>query len=289
MNIRVLKYFLMVARENNITKAAQILNVTQPTLSRQIRDLENELNVSLFQRKNHSIELTREGLLFRRRAQEIVSLSERAKSEIQKDNELVGEIEIGCGELQSMEELSEIITDFQKQNPRVKFILHSGNNVNIKNWLEEGQIDLGLLIEPVDLRKYDFILMNQKEEWGVLAHRDSPFYETPYIKPGDLVGTPVITISDTTVQQELARWSGKHATNMDWKVRYNLSYNAAMLAKANAGVVICLKLNQNFTDLSFVPLRPKLVLDSVLAWHAEKPNSRITDQFIKFIKEYRNA
>lgn len=289
MDIRVLRYFLMVAREENITKAAQILHVTQPTLSRQLKQLEEELDVSLFKRSNHHIYLTEEGILFRRRAQEIVNLTERAKSELQQNEELIGQIDVGCGELQSMEELAEMITIFQQENPQVKFTLHSGNNDNIKSWLEHGLIDLGLLVEPVDVSKYDFVRMKQKEEWGVLVHMDSPFSTYDSIQPGDLVGTEVITISDRKVQQELAVWSGKHAAKMSWKVRYNLSYNAAMLARANAGVIICLKLNQSFKDLVFIPLKPKLELDSVLAWHEQKPNSRLTNAFIEFIQKERNA
>lgn len=289
MDIRVLEYFLMVAREENITKAAHVLHVTQPTLSRQLKQLEEELNVTLFKRSNHSIYLTEEGILFRRRAQEIVNLTERAKNELQQSEELVGHIDIGCGELQSMEELAEMITTFQKENPLVKFTLHSGNNDNIKSWLENGLIDLGLLVEPVDVSKYNFVRMKKKEEWGILVHKNSPYSTFETIQPGDLVGTEVITISDRKVQQELAIWSGKHAAKMAWKVKYNLSYNAAMLARANAGVVICLKLTQSFNDLVFVPLKPKLELDSVLAWHEQKPNSRITNTFIKFIKKNRNV
>ncbi|MEM5418684.1 LysR family transcriptional regulator [Staphylococcus gallinarum] len=285
MDIRVLEYFLMVAREENITKAAQILHVTQPTLSRQLKQLEAELEVSLFKRSNHHIELTDEGLLFRRRAQEMVDLSHRSKSELKQSEELIGEIEIGCGELQSMEELSEWIAGFQELHPDVRFILNSGNNNNIKAWLDQGLIDIGLLVEPVELSKYEVIRMNQREVWGTLVHKASPYYNYESIQPGDLVGTKVITISDRVVQQELAHWSGKYAKDMDWKVRYNLSYNAAVMAKASKGVVITLNLNHHYDDLKFIPLEPKLELSSVLAWHQEKPNSRVTDAFLKYIKE----
>lgn len=285
MDIRVLDYFLMVAREENITKAAQILHVTQPTLSRQLKQLEAELEVSLFKRSNHHIELTEEGLLFRRRAQEIVDLSNRSKNELKQSDELIGEIEIGCGELQSMEELSEWITAFQNEHTYAKFILNSGNNNNIKTWLDQGLIDIGLLVEPVELSKYEVIRMKQKENWGILVHNDSQFYHYDKIQPGDLVGTQVITISDRVVQQELARWSGKYAKDMQWNIRYNLSYNAAIMAKANKGIVIALNLNHHYDDLKFIPLEPPLTLNSVLAWHQDKPNSRITEAFINFVKE----
>ncbi|WP_125583883.1 LysR family transcriptional regulator [Levilactobacillus cerevisiae] len=285
MDVRVLNYFLMTAREENVTRAAALLHLTQPTLSRQLKGLEEELGVELFRRSNHSIYLTREGLLFRQRAQDMVNMLERAREELQQTEELAGTIAIGCSELQSMEEVADLIDRFQQAHPKVKFALHSGNNEDIKGWIEQGSIDLGLLIEPVEIGKYDFVRMTAKEEWGVLAHEDSKFASYEAIRPGDLVGTPVITILDKVVQNELANWSGEYAAKMGNKARYNLVYNAAMLAQRNHGVVICLKLNQHFDHLVYVPLVPKLTLNSVLAWRGQQPHSQVTAAFIRFVRE----
>lgn len=288
MDIRVLNYFLITAREENITRAAALLHMTQPTLSRQLKGLETELNVALFKRSNHSIYLTREGLLFRQRAQDMVSILERARDELQENSELAGTISVGCGELHSMAELAQLMDDFQKQHPQVKFNLRSGNNQDIKGWVEQGVLDMGLLIEPVDIGKYDFVRMESQEEWGILAHEDSQFADYSAIRPGDLVGTRVITISDRVVQNELGNWSGKYAAQMQNKARYNLLYNAAMLAQQNNGVVICLKLNQRFAHLKYIPLEPKLTLNSVLAWRGQQPHSEAAKAFIAFAQQEKH-
>ena len=288
MDIRVLNYFLITAREENVTRAAALLHMTQPTLSRQLKGLESELQVDLFRRSNHSIYLTREGLLFRQRAQDMVDILEQARDELQEKQELAGTIAIGCSELHGMAEVAELIDAFQEQHPQVKFNLRSGNNDDIKGWIEQGVLDLGLLIEPVEIGKYDFVHLKSQEEWGILAHKDSKFASYDAIRPGDLVGTRVITIADRVVQNELINWSGDYAIKMRNKARYNLLYSAAMLAQQNHGVVICLKLNQTFDHLAFVPLEPALKLDSVLAWRGQQPHSAVTKAFIEFVRQAKN-
>lgn len=284
MDIRVLEYFLMVAREENITKAAQLLHMTQPTMSRQLMQLEEELGVKLFVRSNHNVILTNEGILFRCRAQDIVSLSEKAKGELKQTEELAGQIAIGCGELQSMEELSGIMTAFQAQHPMVMFQLRSGHNEDIKRWIEQGIIDMGLLIEPVDISKYEFIRMKRKEEWGILVHQDSPFASYPSIRPGDLTGIPLITVNDEAIHKELGSWSGKYAAEMCPVIHYNLLYNAAVMVKRQAGVAICLKLNCKYEDLCYVPFEPKIEFSSVLAWREKQPQAAAAQAFIHFAR-----
>lgn len=166
MEIRILKYFLMAAREENITKAASLLHITQPTLSRQLMQLEEELGVTLFTRSNHRIILTDDGMLLKRRAQELVSLAEKTKMEFLHDeNTLAGEIAIGCGETRSMNRLAELMADFRSRYPLVRFEIYSGNVDNIKERMERGLLDLGLFVEPVDVGKYEFLRMPVKETW----------------------------------------------------------------------------------------------------------------------------
>ncbi len=175
MELRVLKYFLMVAREENITKAASLLHITQPTLSRQLMRLEEELGTALFRRSNHSIVLTDDGMLFKRRAREIVALAEKTEQEFShKEEALTGEISIGCGETRNMSFLSRQIALFRKEHPLVQFNIYSANADDIKERIEKGLLDFGLLMEPVDIGKYEFIRMPQKEQWGVLVREDSP-------------------------------------------------------------------------------------------------------------------
>lgn len=287
MDIRVLKYFLMAAKEENITRAAHLLHITQPTLSRQLKQLEEELGVKLFKRNDHNIYLTDEGMLFRRRAKEIVNLTEKAKSELMQEEEnLVGTISIGCGETYSMKEFANIMNEFQINYPQVKFELYSSNNEDIKEKMEQGQLDLALLLEPVNIKNYNFIRMNTKEQWGALIHKDLPLAKQEVICPGDLVGTLVVTFNiNTPVHNELAAWSGDYAKEMDFSATYNILYNAVIIAKEKKGAVVCLKLDCNYDDMKFIPLQPKLELGSVLAWKEHQINSKVAAAFIEFIKE----
>ena len=154
MEIRVLKYFLLVAREENITKAANLLHLTQPTLSRQLMQLEEELGVQLFRRSKHRIILTEEGMLLRRRAEEIVALADKTKDDLQhREEQLTGSVAVGSGELQSSSFLTQLLTAFQEKNPLVSFTIYSGNSDNIKERIERGLLDVGLLREPGDISK----------------------------------------------------------------------------------------------------------------------------------------
>ena len=290
MDIRVLSYFLMVAREENITRAAQLLHITQPTLSRQLQQLEVELDAKLFRRSNHNIYLTNEGMLFRRRAQELVDLSEKAKMELSQSEEvLTGEVSIGCGELRSMEELAEIMDAFSKLHPRVKFHLHSGYNDDVKEWIEQGTLDMGLLVEPVDIGKYEFIRMSKKEEWGVLVRSDSPLAARDAIRPGDLVDTPLVTTRNSAIHGELASWSGDYARRMKPLVTYNLLYNAAEAVRQGMGAAVCIRLNCTYDGLVFVPMRPKLELGSILAWKERQTCCSTVGAFIQFAKKYESC
>ena len=287
MDIRVLNYFLMVAREENVTRASRLLHITQPTLSRQLSRLEEELGVKLFRRSDHSIYLTDQGMLFRRRAQELVDLADKAKSElIQKEETLTGLVSVGCGETHSVKELAKILNGFQELHPQVKFELYSSNNEDIKAKIEQGNLDFGLLLEPVSITNYNFVRMKTKEQWGVLLHKDLHLASQEAIYPGDLVGTLVVTLHvNTPVHNELIGWSGDFAKEMDFSVTYNVLYNAVIVAREKKGAVICLKLDCHYDDMKFVPLEPKLELSSVLVWKEHQAYSKATTAFIEFIKE----
>lgn len=291
MELRVLKYFLMVAREENITKAANLLHVTQPTLSRQLMQLEQELGVTLFVRSSHKIILTEEGMLLKRRAQELVSLAEKTKQELGHEKALAGTIAIGCGEFHSMDCFSEFLTSFRKKYPHIQYDIYSGNADNIKDRIERGLLDLGLLLEPVDIGKYEFLRMPQREQWGVLVRKDSPLARKKEIRPKDLSGIPLLSTKRELVQNELINWFGDYADEMDVAASYNLIYNAAIMAEKNAGALLCLKLESRFDSLCFVPLSPRLETGSVLAWKKHQTFSKATTALIHYAKEYfkRNA
>lgn len=287
MELRVLNYFLAVAREENFTKAAQQLHLTQPTLSRQIADLEQELGVKLFVRSNHNIILTEDGMILKRRAQEILSLADKTKRDfLQKDEALSGTISIGSGEFRSTEYLAKIIAEFRKTYPNVKYEIYSGNANNIRDYIERGLLDIGLMSEPIDMRKYDFVNMPIKEQWGVYAQSGSLLSEKESISPEDLKGMSIITATGDFNQSRIGKWLGDYREQVEITATANLPYNEAVLAKENIGVMLSINLNCTYENLRFIPLNPVLEVSTALAWKKEQIFSATTSAFIDFATRY---
>ena len=286
MEFRDLKYFLMVAREENITKAAALLHLTQPTLSRQLMQLEAELGVKLFHRSKHSIILTEDGMLLKRRAQEIISLSDKTVQELShKEDVLSGEIAIGCGETKNMLFLSEQIRKFRQKYPLVQFSIHSAIADDIKERIEKGILDIGLLMEPVDIGKYEFIRMPQKEKWGILVRKDSELAVKESINPKDLTNVPLIMVKRELVKNELASWFGDYYEGLQIAATYNLILNAASMVERGVGVALCFDLGVSFyEDLCFIPLAPTLETGSVLVWKKNQTLGAATSQFMRYLR-----
>jgi DNA-binding transcriptional LysR family regulator len=293
MEIRVLRYFLTVAREESITKAAEILHITQPTLSRQLMQLEEELRVQLFIRGKTKITLTDEGMLLRRRAEEIVDLADRTEREfIEQDDLIGGEIFIGAGETHAMHVLAGIIKRFNKEYPQVKYNLYSGNADDIKERIDKGLIDIGLLTEPVNIEKYDFIRLPNKETWGVLMPKDSPLAKKEYIKPEDLTNMSIINTKRSIVQNEIENWFGAHYEKLNIIATYNLIYNAAIMVEEGLGYAICFDKLVNINDetnLCFKPFYPKLETGTVIVWKKHQVFSTATTKFIEKIMDASKA
>ncbi|SCJ56022.1 Hca operon transcriptional activator [Anaerotruncus sp. 2789STDY5834896] len=284
MELRVLSYFLMVAREENITRAAQLLHVTQPTLSRQLMQLEQELGVRLFTRSSHHIVLTDEGMLLRRRAQELVSLAEKTRRELRRDEQLSGEISIGSGEFHSFSLLATLLASFRRQYPLVRFDLYSGNADNIKDRIERGTLDIGLLSDPVDIGKYEFVRLPQKEVWGILAPADSPLGQKEQIAPADLAGQRLMVSQRALVQNALASWLGELQQQVEITTTYNLLYNVAMMVQQGMGVALCLELDCHYEGLRFMPLWPRWESGTVLVWKKNQALSPTFDAFLRHVK-----
>ena len=168
----------------------------------------------------------------------------------------------------------------------VTFKLYSGNADSVKERLEKGILDIGLLLEPADISRYEFIRIPQKELWGVLVHKSSELYEKSVVTPGDLEGMRMIISHQILVQNELKNWFGNVYDKMDVYATYNLLYNAAMMVRKNMGTALCIDLENNFDDLKFIPLSPKLEFSTVLVWKKNQIHSAITKSFIEFSKEY---
>ena len=287
MELRVLAYFLAVAREENFTRAAEQLHVTQPTLSRQIAELETELGVKLFTRSNHNIVLTEDGMLLKRRAQEILSLADKTKRDfLYKEENLEGTVTIGSGEFLSTGILTDCIAAFHKKYPLVRYELYSGNADNIKDNIERGLLDMGLMSEPIDIRKYEFVSMPNREQWGALVRKNSPLAEKECITPLDLAGLPLISAVSNIAESNLGKWFSGHLEQVKVIARGNLLYNEAMLAQSNIGAVLGIRLNCSYDGLRFIPFSPPLESTTALAWKKEQIYSSAASAFIEFAKKY---
>ena len=257
----------MVAREENITRAAGLLHVTQPTLSRQLMQLEEELGVKLFHRNKYRVTLTEEGMLFKQRAQEIVALSDKAKEELTRsEGALAGTVSIGCAEARSFSVLAEQIVAFRALYPRVRFYIYSATADDVKDRMEKGLLDIGFLIEPVDVSRFSFIRMPLRERYGALVRKDSPLAEKETISPQDLLGTPILFGNRDGVRDEIAGWFGDLFDSMEVLARYNLIRNGATLVEKGAGAALTIDQDNLGENLRFIPLSPALEIGSVLAW-----------------------
>ena len=288
MELRVLQYFLVVAREENITKAASLLHITQPTLSRQLMSLEEELGVKLFRRGKHSIVLTEDGMLLRRRAQEIVDLAEKTAKELMHGEEAVsGEISIGCGETQNMKPLAEIMASFQQKYPDVSFHIYTAIADDVKERLENGTLDMGLLLEPVEISRYHYVRMPLKEKWQVLMRRDSRLAKREKIRPEDLVGVPLIMARRQSVRNQLENWFGYDREKLRIVSTCNIShYNQSVMVENGIGVALVMDFSCNQETLCMRPFDPKIESGCVLVWKKNLALSPVLKRFIEYTKEY---
>lgn len=287
MELRVLQYFLAAAREENITKAAALLHITQPTLSRQLMQMEEELGVKLFRRGKHNILLTEEGMLLRRRAQEIVDLAEKTAKELKHGEENIsGEISIGCGETQNMKPLSEMIASFREKYSDVSFNIYTTIADDVKERLENGLLDMGLLLEPVEISRYHYIRMPMKEKWQVLMRRDSPLADKKKITPDDLVDIPLIIAWRQSIRNEFENWFGYDKEKLRIASTCNLSYhNQSIMVEGGIGVAIVMDFSCNRDTLCLRPLEPMMESGCVLVWKKNLTLSLVMQRFIEHIRE----
>lgn len=285
MELRVLRYFLMVAREENITKSAHLLHITQPTLSRQLMQLEEELGVTLLKRGKHNIVLTDDGMLLKQRAQEIISLADKTEQEfLHREDTLTGEIAIGCGETRNMGHLSKHMASFRELYPLVHFSIYSAIADDIKDRIEKGLLDMGLLMEPVEIAKYETVRMPEREQWGILVRKDSSLAEKERIHPEDLVGVPLIMAKRDIVRDKLAEWFGDCYDQLQIAATYTLVLNAMYMVEQHVGVALSFAFNPLSDHLCYVPFAPKLENGAVLAWKKHQAFSPAAAQFMKHIK-----
>ena len=289
MEIRVLRYFLAIVREESITKAAELLHITQPTLSRQIAQMEEDMGVKLFDRGTRKIVLTNEGLLLRRRAEEILELVDKTERELaEQDEKVEGTVSIGCGDLAAVQMMPELIKKFRERYPAVNFDLYTATADHIKDRMDRGLTDIGLLLEPINMEKYDYIRLNREEQWVAVIPPDSPLAKLEYITPEDLRGMPLILPRRLNVQSELARWFGDEFEKLNVVFTSNLPSNSSIMVHHGLACSLTIQGSISFWDkekIVYRPLSPRLTATSVLAWKRKQPFGLAAEKFIKYMKE----
>lgn len=292
MEIRVLKYFLALAREQNITSAAEVLHITQPTLSRQLKELEDEIGKTLFIRGKRKIALTEDGRLFRKRAEEIVELVNKTKFEFSTpSDEIAGEISIGSGETIGMRLIAKTIKNLNYNYPNIRYNLFSGNAEDVTEKLDKGLLDFGLLIEPVDVTKYEYIRLPLKDTWGLVMRKDNPLAQKEYIVPDDLVDISLICSRQILEKSNLTKWLGNDFNKLNIISTYNLIFNAALMVDEGIGCAITLdKLVNTGVDsnLCFIPLKNSKHSDLIFVWKKYQVFSKAAESFLDELQKEIN-
>lgn len=289
MELKNLTTFLAVAEKETISAAAKHLHLSQPSLSRQLMDLEKELGVTLFTRGNRKITLTEDGLLFRKRAEEIVELLEKTRSEFLSPRDTIaGNVSIGAGETYVIQLLGTIIKEIQAEYPNIKFHFYSGNADEVKERLDKGLLDFGVVISPADVKKYHSLRLPAKDTWGVLMRKDSPLAVKEVITPKDLWDVPLITSRQSLVSSELSKWLKKDLKKLTVVATYNLVYNASKLVEEGVGYGLTLDKLVNFapdSPLCFRKLSPTLESNLDVIWKNTQVFSKASGLFLERMKE----
>jgi len=241
MELRVLQYFLAVTREQSISKAAESLHLTQPTLSRQLKELEEELGKQLLIRGNRRVTLTEEGMILRKRAEEVIELVRKAEDEISLSGEnIAGDIMIGAGETDGVRFLTKAARAVQKDYPFVHFHIISGDKITVTESMDKGLIDFGLFVGEIDTAKYEYINLPYKDTWGVLMRCDSPLAEKKTITPEDLWDKPLIISRQAFHSSELQKYLQCQTDKLNIVGTYNLLFNGSLMVYDGMGYALCL-------------------------------------------------
>ncbi|MCR5493500.1 MULTISPECIES: LysR family transcriptional regulator [Streptococcus] len=285
MDIRVLNYFVTIVQTKSISNAANTLHVTQPTLSRQIKDLEEELDTVLFHRGSREIQLTDDGQYLYNRAIEILALVEKTENNIRKSEEISGEIYIGAAETHSLDIVATVIKKMTDQYPEIRIHIRSGNADDILEHLNKGVYDLGITFGDFDNRKYNALALKNRDQWGVLVPKNHPLTKFDKVELTDILSYPLITSAQTNNDlRELAGLGDYHIV-----ATYNLLYNASLLVKAGLGIAICLGdiINTSYTDseLKFIPFATQKHDSLQILWKKQSTQSPSTKLFLKLMQE----
>lgn len=289
MELRLLRYFYVTAEEGNVTRAAAMLHITQPTLSRQLAQLESELGVSLFDRTGRRLTLTTEGMLLHRRAAEILELVGRAEDELRDaGRDLGGVVTLGCGDLRAVELLSELVREFSEAHPHVTFDIHCATADIVSERMEMGLADVGLLLEPVDTTKFEYVRTNVRETWVAAMAPDDPLAARESVRPVDLASRRLILPRRTEVRGAVDHWFDAAGTPPADPLTGNLSYGMATFCSTGAWVALLVEGSLerwSSQRVALRPLEPAIEATSVIAWKRDAPLSRAAAAFVDHVRD----
>ena len=293
MELRVLNYFLTVAREGGLTGASEVLHVTQPTMSRQIQELEEELGQKLFIRTTRSMVLTPEGMLLRKRAEEILEMAERTKSEFSAMGSTVaGDVLIGSGETFALKQITDLMAQIREEYPGIHFQIYSGNAEEVAERLEKGLLDFGVFVEPADISRYNSIRLPVLDTWGLILRKDHPLAQKEHITREDLGDVPLIMSRQEMAAQKAGNdyldWFGGSYELLNVVAGYSLMYNGALMVRSGLGCAVGLDRIVNTTetsDLCFRPFDPPLEAGIVVVWKKYQVFSKAAEMLLEKMKK----
>lgn len=294
MELRVLQYFLAVAREESILGAANVLHVTQPTLSRQIKELEEEFGKQLFIRGSRKISLTDEGLILRQRATEIIELVEKTELEITTDgNDIKGNLHLGCPDMDAFEIIAKTMKKIHKQYPGIKFHIHAGDGILLQQRLDSGVLDFAMMIDPVDVDKYDFIkLPKEITKVGLIVKKNHDIAGKDNIKKEDLKHLPLLVPRLFFEQGFFSKWSGLKEEDVNVVAYIETPYDQLVMVKEDIGCAICINFRlflEHQEDLIFIPLEPSLYTNVYVVWKKFQFLSKASECFLKALQKEIDA
>lgn len=289
MEIRLLESFLAIAEQGNLTRAAEALHVTQPALTRQLAQLERELGTTLFLRGKKGVELTDDGRLLRRRASEILELVELTQEELaEREGQIEGRIGIGAGELSAADDLGDLMASFAREHPLVTFDMATGIAGQIAERLDNGLLDFGLFLEPIDTSRYDFVTIGPGERWVWAMRTDDPLATKKNIVAKDVTNRELIVPNRLEAREGLAQWFGSATHGLNIRATNSLGANGAMMVQKGLGICLCVEGSVAHWDPSVIavrPLKPEVRSSTVLAWKRDTAASAAVHAFVKHIQD----
>ncbi len=288
MELRVLRYFLEIVREGNMTHAAQRLHISQPTLSRQIKELEEELGKKLFTRSNYSMNLTEEGMLLRKRAEDILEMTDKTLAEFKSLDEINGgDIHIGCAESNGIASFIQVIQKLKEKYPRIRYHFYSSGTDAANERLDQGLLDFAIIVQEVDLSKYNYLQIPASDQWGLIMRKDSPLAEHSCIHLNDLIDVPLI-LSRQAMGEEMPKWFGETQDKLNVVATYDLLFNASVMVREGFGYVLGfdgLVYTGSDSDLCFRPLEPALTSPMYIIWKKYQVFSPVASLLLDELKK----